>query len=240
MGKGLALGFALLLAGLGILHAQSVLGFPPGAFRARGALDPIPIISGSVWGDHGTTNTLSTTAIANDTVNNTVNDFSGVRGTQAYSSGKHYFEVKVLSAPLVANFFIGIMDNTTANGAPMDSVQDINASCTNLQFNGQHDGTGAGYNGTNIGSSWALANGDVMAVAVDHDNGFSYLALNNVWFLSGDPTSTGTGAVCNGSLAAARPALILWGGTSFGGIHQLITTTGAFTYTVPTGYSAWN
>lgn len=39
MGKGLALGFALLLAGLGILHAQSVLGFPPGVFQSRGAID---------------------------------------------------------------------------------------------------------------------------------------------------------------------------------------------------------
>lgn len=201
---------------------------------------PAVVVAGasSTWGDHGTNVTLSTTTIADDTATGVANSFSSVRGTQAYSTGKHYFEVKILTAPAVANFIIGLMDDTTANGAAMDDRILVN-SAGHIMFNGQLNANG--WTGTNLGAAFSLADNDVMAVAADLDNEFYYLALNNVWFLSGDPTSgaTGTGAVGNGARTGARPMLSLWGVPAFSGTHQLITNGAAFIYTPPSGYSAW-
>jgi len=194
---------------------------------------------GSAWGDKGTNVTLSTTTIANDTAANSsgVSAFSSVRGTQAYSSGKHYFEVKMITAPGSPLFIIGIMDNTTATGAAMDDTpNNIPNACGNSMFNGNT--FSVNWNGVNSGS-WSLVDGDYMGVAVDSDNAFSYLALNNVYFLSGDPTSgaMGTGSVCSSVGAGARPMISIF---NVAGSFQLRTTSSAFQGTLPTGYSAWN
>lgn len=210
-------------------------------------LDKRPAVSvvnaGSTWGDHGTNVTISTTTIANDTATGVANSYSMVRGTQAYSTGKHYFEIRVLIGPAVANLMFGLADDTTPAGAPLDTYSFfVPNSIGHNMFDGNAFTNGADYNGSNIGSGWPLVDNDVMSFALDQDNGFYYLAKNNTWFLSGNPTSgaTGTGAVGNGLFTAARPMLTLWGIPLFSGTHQLITTTSAFTYSPPTGYSAWN
>ena len=183
------------------------------------------------------------TTIANDTVTGTASSFSSVRGTLAHSSGKHYFEIKVLTAPTSPLLIVGIMDNTTATGSAMDDNAII-ASAGNSIFNGNPFTDGSGYNGVSLGTAINLVDGDVLGYAADHDAGiittinFGYLALNNVWYLSADPTSSsGTGSVANGALAGARPMLSVWGASN--GLYQLITTTGAFTYSPPSGYVAW-
>lgn len=199
--------------------------------------------SGSVWGDHGTNVALSTTAIANDTATGLANSFTSVRGTQAYSAGKRYFEIKFIAAPAVANFIIGIMDNTTANGAAMDDRLLAN-STGHLMFNGTVQGNT--WNGVNLGAPFTPVDNDYMGVPVDFDaaapgDGFYYLSLNGTYFLSGDPTSgaAGTGHVGNGGFPGARPMLSLWGTTVNSGKVQLITGSSINPAHIPSGYSAW-
>jgi len=192
--------------------------------------------AGSVWGDHGTNSVLSTTTIANDTVTGLASSVSTVRGTQAYSTGKHYFEVKVLTAPVTPIFNFGLMDNTTANGAAMDADLLANSVGNNI-FNGNQASNG--WNGTNLGGAVSLADNDVLGFALDSTNEFYYVSLNTVWYLSGDPTSgaTGTGAVGNGGMPGARPMLTVWGASN--GIYQLITGSNINPAHIPSGYTAW-
>lgn len=193
----------------------------------------------SVWGDHGTNVSLSTTTLTNDTATGLANSNSSVRGTQAWSTGKHYFEIKVLATPAVPNSVIGLMDNTTANGAAMDGVALVN-SAGNTEFNGNFQGNG--WTGTNLGVAISPVVNDVFGIAVDQTNQFYYLSLNNVYYLSGDPTSgaLGTGAVGNGSggFPGARPMIALWGNLANGGSYQLITGAGSLLH-LPSGYTAW-
>lgn len=191
----------------------------------------------SVWGDHGTFMSLTTTTQANDTasLNISSNNWSTVRGTQGYSTGKHYFEVKVLTTG--GDFDVGLIDATTANGAGLDDRLAINI-VTNSQFNGASQNNGSGLAGVNIGSALGAANNDIFGVAFDATNGFHYLALNNTWFLSGDPTSGATGTGHVGSYSTVRtyyPAISLWG--LIGGVMQIKTS--GLTYAVPSGYTAW-
>lgn len=212
-----------------------------GAGRFAAAAAP----SSSVWGDHGTQIDLSTTAITNDTMTANGNgSFATARGTQFRSTGKYYYEVKLLTAPGVNALFIGLMDDTTANGAPMDSqnVQNGNKTYGN-DGTKLIDGGNGGFAGVDLGSAITMSNGDVLAVAYDATNGFHYLAQNNVWFLSGDPTSgaSGTGHVGAYTGAGAglnlRPAVSIWGLVN--AVVQLVTGAGSLTYTPPTGYTAW-
>lgn len=195
----------------------------------------------SAWGDHGTNVALSTTTVANDTATGLANSFSTVRGAQAYTSGKHYFEIKCLSANAVHNFYVGIMDNTTANGAAMDDRLLAN-STANLDFNGNTGGNG--WAGTNLGAPFTLVANDILGYAWDGDNGFGYLSLNGTYYLSGDPTSgaSGTGAVANGLFTGVRPMITVWGDSigspTFPGSWQLITASGSLA-NLPSGYTAW-
>jgi hypothetical protein len=196
----------------------------------------------SVWGDHGTNVALSTTTITNDTAAGTAGSYSAVRGTLAHTTGKYYFEVKVLTAPASSIVQIGVMDDTTANGAAMDAIPSSTPkSAANTGFNGNHDGNGggSGWNGSDTGAGWSLVDGDVLGYALDLNNQFGYLAKNNVWFSSGDPTSgaSGTGNIANAISGNVRPAIWVFG--SVGGLYKLVTATAAFTYTPPSGYSAW-
>jgi hypothetical protein len=195
----------------------------------------------SVWGDHGTNVVLSTTTITNDTAAGTAGSYSAVRGTLAHTAtGKYYFEVKVLTAPGSSIVQIGIMDDTTANGAAMDNAPGgTPKSAANTGFNGNHDGNI--WNGNDTGAGWSLVDGDVLGYAldlIDPLTGFGYLAKNNVWFLSGDPTSgtSHTGCVASAVLGNARPAMWVFG--SVGGLYKLVTAA-PFSYSPPSGYVAW-
>lgn len=196
--------------------------------------------AGSGWGDHGTWLDLSTTTITNDTVtSNNTSGYASARGTQARSTGKNYFEVKLLTAPPADAMHIGILDNSVATGSGMDTNSLANGS-SNYLNNGNANGGGTGITGVNLGAGVTLANNDILAIAFDATNGFHYLAQNNVWLLSGDPTSgaTGTGHVAAYSAGGSYyPWVTLW--ATVNGVLQLVTRASDFTYTPPSGYSAW-
>lgn len=224
-----------LAGGVGLIAAPAIV--RAGSLSLLGAGKPPAggAPASSVWGDHGTNVSLSTTAIANDTATGLASSNSSVRGTQARTSGKFYFEVKVLSAPGTALFTIGMMDDTTASGAAMDASLLAN-SAGHTMFNGTDQSNG--WTGVNLGAAFSLANNDILGVAADFTNQFYYLSKNNTYFLSGDPTSgaTGTGAVGNGARTNARPMLTVWGASN--GVYQLITGAGSI-LNLPTGYTAW-
>lgn len=209
--------------------------------------------SASVWGDRGTFLDLSTTTITNDTVtSHDTSGFSTARGTLAHSTGKFYFEVKILSAPGANLFYIGLLDSKLATGAALDQggAGISNTVCTNC-----NDGTasaaevGFGCAGVNVGSGITLANNDILGVAFDATNGFHYLSKNGTFLTVGgvasDPTSGvfGTGHIgvytstANGT--GFYPQVSIWGLVN--AVAQLITDPSVIATggRLPSGYTAW-
>lgn len=195
----------------------------------------------SAWGDHGSFLDLSTTTVTNDTVtSHDTSGYAGVRGTQARGSvaGKFYFELKLLTAPAANAINLGLNDANLPSGGMNTST------ITHYMFTDFNNGNTfsdiSGATAVNLGAGVTLANNDVIGVAFDVTNGFHYLALNNTWLLSGVPTSgaSGTGHVgVYTVLEDFYPLVELWGVVN--GLVQIVTGTGAFTYSPPSGYSAW-
>ena len=102
----------------------------------------------------------------------------------------------------------------------------------------EHFATGAGWQAVSTGV-YRISNANVFGVALDMTNGFGYLAKDNIWFLSGDPTSgaTGTGHVIAFPATMIYPAVTLDDTTV---VFKLVTGAGALTFSPPSGYSAWN
>jgi hypothetical protein len=240
--------WAFVIAGmLCLAQAQSIGGFPPGVFNNRAALDAVGAPpSGSGFSAHGTSNDLSTTSITNDTVTGNTTNWGTARGTQSQNSGLHYFEVKMLTASPAGLMLVGVMDNATATGAGMVDLAGNFANGVGIvPANGLALNTGTGYGSVSI-SSWTLADGNTMGVAIDLTNGFGYISSNNsgscVYLNSGVPTSGGTGTghvfTFSGSLTVF-PVVTTNGIGSGQGQFQLITTNAAFACAMPSGYSEW-
>ncbi len=99
------------------------------------------------------------------------------------------------------------------------------------------NGSGKYHNGNldSYGSSWT--NGDVIMVAVDLDNGRIWWGRNNTWFDSGDPAA-GTGAAYTNLITTPykmRPGVTL--GANSDCTFRL--TSASFSYSPPSGFSAW-
>jgi hypothetical protein len=173
-----------------------------------------------------------------------------VFGTINVTSGKWYWEQKIISSDL----FVSVADGNRA-------TEDTGTGLLNRDYawayrsDGvkQHDSVTASY-----GDSFTT--NDIIGVALDMDNGFIYFSKNGVFQNSGDPTSgaTGTGAAYSGlnTDAAApnglTPCLGQYSGTqttewNFGSPPYAISSGnsdgngyGNFEYAVPSGYYALN
>ena len=160
------------------------------------------------------------------------------------SSGKYYFEAKLISSG--SNCIIGAVD-----------IDNQKQNSSSSWYIGQ-DSTGQGYqnNGTasNGGASYGTSyvNNDIIGVAMDLDNSKIYFSKNGTWQESGDPTSgaSGTGALSLTANTTYTFALSSYAGTvwncNFGnGVFGTTAVTsagtsastpGTFEYDVPTGY----
>ena len=174
-----------------------------------------------------------------------------VMGNLGVSSGKWYWEGKLVSSSGFTYSKIGIegseMKNTT-NGYQADSYG----------YRGENGGKKVN-NGTftNWGNSYT--NGDIIGVAVDLDNNYIYFSKNGTWQESGDPTSgsSGTGAafsLTTPSTGFYYPAIgkedadtCTWsfnfgngyfGTTAVASAGTNASGNGIFEYDVPTGYTA--
>ena len=136
------------------------------------------------------------------------------------SSGKWYWEVKVVSGNYIN---IGIADGisvSSANGQSFDHGYTYSA----------YDGTVSEFTaGSGSGSSYgnSYTAGDVIGVALDLDNNLLYFYKN------GTVQNSGTGkSISAGTYVAAQ----IWGGANNGGTSEYNFGQRQFAYTLPTGF----
>lgn len=148
-----------------------------------------------------------------------------VRSSTSKSSGKWYFEVTAINVG--ANMSIGIATSAAALGNYLggDQYGYGYTATTGIQHNGPGGGSASGYT-TN----------DVISIAVDLVGNCFYLAKNGTWQNSGNPgAGTGCYTITAGTYFAASST---WNNA---GTSQATLNVGnaAFSYSIPSGYSAW-
>jgi hypothetical protein len=179
--------------------------------------------------------------------------FTSSQGASAYpafystigaSQGKWYAEFKVTTAN---SAIIGIGSGIATGGFLGGGLYD---------YAYYYDGTFYN-NGSNQGTQSSYTDGDIISVAMDLDNNKIYVAKDNVWQHSGDPSAgtggfaitapasnnTGTYLIAYGDAGGGTPAIQ----GNFGNPPFAITTGnedangyGNFEYAVPPGYYALN
>jgi hypothetical protein len=179
--------------------------------------------------------------------------FTSSQGGSAYpafystigaSQGKWYAEFKVTTAD---SAIIGIGSGIATGGFLGGGLYD---------YAYYYDGTFYN-NGSNQGTQSSYTDGDIISVAMDLDNNKIYVAKDNVWQHSGDPSAgtggfaitapasnnTGTYLIAYGDAGGGTPAIQ----GNFGNAPYTITTGnedangyGNFEYAVPPGYYALN
>ena len=189
----------------------------------------------------------TTFANGNNTVNYNTDSSRSAFGTLGMTSGKYYFEVKIVSDSNNKGAY-GICDtlynNLNAVGAFIDSSSGYGYFANGQSYNG---GTG-----TSFGA--AITTGDIVGVALDMDNLKLYFSKNGTWQNSGDPTSGASGTGAAYTVTADRtylPAIRVRNGTkgafNFGNGSFEATAVasagsnasgvGIFEYDVPAGYA---
>jgi len=179
--------------------------------------------------------------------------YYGGRSTISVSSGKWYFEAKLVSQTSGNLGYIGIQnaDSYTPEMFNSSSGAFAGYSSTGYSYSG-FDGAKTNNNSdTAYGNSYTT--NDIISVALDLDNSKLYFAKNGTWQNSGVPTSgaTGTGAISITSgltyLFAVDDAnnsnSLVWD-CNFGSPPYSVTGSadgaglGNFSYAVPSGYYA--
>jgi hypothetical protein len=214
-------------------------------------LNPLRSIGGNV----GTYSTGNTTYTASP------NDWQGTVGTLGATSGKWYWEWKVLSTN---NNISGIVsDIAGASAATHDAASVVGGFGGYIDSGNFHarfaESDISGWDTASVGVSFTT--NDIVNVALDMDNKFLYFGKNGTWMKSGVPTSgaTGTGGIDIGTPydtvgLFAIPAVSIYGTGASGSINfgngvfgstPLTGTTysdtadlGIFKYEVPAGYYA--
>ena len=182
-------------------------------------------------------------------------------GTAAYrtsvstlgaSTGKFYAEFKCEGD----TFFTGVIDINSTKMGINDTTFGSSSSMTAYGY-GIFNSTGNVMNNASTvvsGYSAALANGDILGIALDATNKKLYFAKNGVWQNSGVPTSgsTGTGAISlasgdrtwvfassvNGTNISANFGNGYFNETAVSSAGTNASGNGIFEYDVPTGFTA--
>ena len=175
-------------------------------------------------------------------------------------AGKYYAEFKLETASGYTNFGVvnAFKDVFVGTGSGIDYIGD---GTDGVAY--QPGASALYYNGGSVGSYGSAAQGDIIAIALDIDNGYVYWRKNDgAWLNSGDPTSgsTGTGGYALSNLQGSYGNYYIFGvsvaGTSgtrtiscnfgqgfFGTTAVASAGTnasnhGVFEYDVPAGYTA--
>jgi hypothetical protein len=154
--------------------------------------------------------------------------FRLVRATLARSSGKYYFEVRMVGSG-AGDTMIGVATSAlgTSNYPGSSST-----SWGFYQLNGNkyHNGSGASY-----GTGWSTA-GEVIGVAVDFTAGKIWFSKNGTFQASGNPAA-GTGEAFTSVAGTLFPALAAYdNGRKFEGRFK----ASELAYSPPSGFSAWD
>lgn len=185
-------------------------------------------------------NETGTWTFTNDDL--TVDHVSGVgvvnvRSTVGRNSGKRYFEV-------VADDVYTVFHTGVRHDIGVTEAGTVGSGGSDVQGNAAAGQNGACYriggaimlNGSSVGAVTALADGDVVGVAIDIDSGNIWFSLNGAW-TQGDP---GAGASPVGALAAGATYWI--GAAVESGTHlkaTIRTTLVEFSTAPPTGFTGW-
>jgi hypothetical protein len=179
--------------------------------------------------------------------------YHSIYGTMAVNTGKWYWEIKAVnvgSASGRMSWGIGDVDNL--QNANPGEVGDKSNAWTWDNSGGYKTG---GSGGQESGDYLSYTTGDIIAFALDCDNSKLYLAKNNTWQKSGDPTSgaTGTGAISitadityipGGNMRYTTNQAAMNFGNGYFGTTAVTSAEadgngeGQFEYAPPTGYFA--
>jgi len=179
-------------------------------------------------------------------------------GTLGMTSGKYYYEVKLLGSVTNGGFSAGMLNidsfNFNSTSGISSSSNYIGAVVNNNNLYIQHGGASNDFTPT-------VALGSIIGHAIDMDNGYYYVHVNGVYLNSGDPTSgdTGTGNINRtGNLNYDFSTLTMaiggssqnvdfgsfnfgngtFGTTAVSSAGTNASNNGVFEYDVPTGYTA--
>ena len=179
-------------------------------------------------------------------------------GTLGMTSGKYYYEVKLLGSVTNGGFSAGMLNidsfNFNSTSGISSSSNYIGAVVNNNNLYIQHGGASNDFTPT-------VALGSIIGHAIDMDNGYYYVHVNGVYLNSGNPTSgaTGTGNInrtgnlnynfsnltmaFGGSSQNADYGSFNFGNGTFGttavsSAGTNASSNGVFEYDVPTGYTA--
>lgn len=150
-----------------------------------------------------------------------------LRATLGRSSGLYYFETRIDTAGnafvLVGAAKASFVVTNDYLGNTIDSVGYFGVDGTRF------------WNGSALAYGTAFTAGDVIGVAINFTSGKIWFAKNNTWQNSGDPVA-GTGEALSGLSGEYFPALSFFTNT-----YQATGRfkTASFTYSPPTGFSAW-
>lgn len=160
-----------------------------------------------------------------------------VHGTAGHNSGKRYFEISADAVFTV--FHTGVRHDlgVTEVDPPGSGGSDVQGAASAGQNGACYRIGGAiMVNGSSAGSVTAVADGDVIGVAIDIDTGKVWFSLNGTW-TQGDPA---TDTSPEGTLAAGstyRPGIAVESGAHL--TATLRTTLAEFSTAPPSGFTSW-
>lgn len=154
---------------------------------------------------------------------------SGVRGTDGKSTGKWYFEFK---CNVIGTFTgVGIVNDANFNGVSgANTGYDTSIALLGYVTSQLHN-YGAT---TSYGAPFTA--GDTVGVAVDLDAKKIFFSKNGVWLQSSDPVTGANPAASTNMTGTKYPWVGGYGSNPTGVINFGATP---FTYSIPSGYSAW-
>ena len=152
--------------------------------------------------------------------------------TLGYSSGLHYFEIRIDSSNAATNYMcFGIGLASAGAYANLGDAADTRAL---YQENGNKF-----YNSVSTPYSVTAGQGNIIGIALDSTAGKVYFAVNNVWGAGGDPAA-GTIPAYTGVTGVQYPAASMFNG---GSVPRDTLTfrfkAASFTYSPPVGFSPW-
>lgn len=163
-------------------------------------------------------------------------DSGGVRSLTSKSSGKLYAELTLVvwnAGQSRGGFGVGTSANATTD------TYFWGTDSTSASYAELGGGSLLYYNSGTSDSATTLAQGQIIGLAVDVPNHLIYWSNNGTWQASGNP-SAGTGGK---NYITTNPIYLFAGlrhGTSGSGEKVTLNTGGsAFSYAIPTGFTAW-
>ena len=171
-------------------------------------------------------------------------------GTMAVSTGKWYWEQKVLGSS-GSSHYIGITDIDVAKNVDTNEFENANVSAYCYRSDGGKVTSVSGSTVLTASAGASFTTNDIIGIAIDLDNQKIYFSKNGTWQASGNPESGATGTGSFFDITAGKlytPATATYNPNNiyiynFGSPYFAISSGNAdgngfgnFEYAVPSGY----